>query len=572
LKRKLPLLSLLAAFMLASAPAGVLSQEPAGCLFGLFQSNLPINLEAINETEMLLGKKAGTIMFFVDWTYDFPAEDCARIMKYGAIPLVTWEPWLNWGETDIKPKDITAGKYDAYIRQWADDTRDFKYPIFLRFGHEMNGNWYPWSGAKNGNDASVYVAMYKHVHDIFTKEGANNAIWVWCPNNFSVPSGAWNEASNYYPGDGYVDWLGIDAYNWGKNVQGEICGTLNELAGPMYGVFVSNHPNKPIMLSEYGCFADEDSKAAWMKESLNSLKKSFSKIKAVIWFNIKKERDWRIQSSPQAMAAFTNSIKDRYFMSDPDAMSSILKGFLLPPDAEKLLKKLVILWPKPVLPCEYAPNPPRIDGVISKNEWPAVLKGGEESREISLSKQVQVTMTNKHDPWKGLNDLGGSCKAAWDENNLYILAEVTDDVPFVNTETGDKIWNGDAIELAFGLDAKSDPNRKQFGPADYQLAFLLNDPSSSRRQTWSWQLRKEVEKVSYAVSKNPKGRGYILEASVPWAAFNKFTPAAGTMIPFEFALDDSDESGKGRRMQMVWTGSGEFYHDPSMWGCLKFVK
>jgi mannan endo-1,4-beta-mannosidase len=85
----------------------------------------------------------------------------------------------------------------------------------------MNGNWEKWSPANNGStpDPAAFVAAWRHVHDLFVQNGATNVVWVWCPNATDVPnatSAPWNHWTNYYPGDTYVDWVGIDGYNWGN--------------------------------------------------------------------------------------------------------------------------------------------------------------------------------------------------------------------------------------------------------------------------------------------------------------------------------------------------------------------
>jgi len=81
----------------------------------------------------------------------------------------------------------------------------------------MNGNWYPWSEQVNGNHPSQFVQAWQHVHDIFTKLGVTNVTWVWSPN---VEYGGSIPLSELYPGSNYVDWVGIDGYNW-STVQGD---------------------------------------------------------------------------------------------------------------------------------------------------------------------------------------------------------------------------------------------------------------------------------------------------------------------------------------------------------------
>jgi hypothetical protein len=136
-------------------------------------------------------------------------------------PMVTWQPQLSGSSADIIP-DITAGTYDTYLKAVATQLKAFNKPIFLRYGHEMNGNWYPWSGCAtvsgkftcSSSAASEYVAAWKHVYNLFKANGASNVIWVWCANDQDVSSGGANHHwSDFYPGDAYVDWVSFDKYS-----------------------------------------------------------------------------------------------------------------------------------------------------------------------------------------------------------------------------------------------------------------------------------------------------------------------------------------------------------------------
>src|SRR6185503_12337426 len=116
-------------------------------------------------------------------------------------------------QPDFRLARIIDGTYDAYITTWAKDARVWGKSFFLRFDNEMNGDWqFPWGEQVNENQPGEFVRAWRHVHDIFTQQGANNATWVWCPNcadNTTTPFG------ELYPGDSYVDWTCLDGYNWG---------------------------------------------------------------------------------------------------------------------------------------------------------------------------------------------------------------------------------------------------------------------------------------------------------------------------------------------------------------------
>ena len=58
--------------------------------------------------------------------------------------------------------------------------RALNLPVAISFGHEMNGNWYPWG--TDQTTAGQFVAAWRHIHDLFAAAGASNVIWVWNPN------------------------------------------------------------------------------------------------------------------------------------------------------------------------------------------------------------------------------------------------------------------------------------------------------------------------------------------------------------------------------------------------------
>ena len=237
-----------------------------------------------------------------DWINDRTRWDIAQ----HKIPLITWEP--HW------PLDgIIAGQFDDIFHARAQGAKALGTDIFLRFGHEMNGNWYPWSGAMNGGangGPQKYIAAYRHVHDLFVQDGATNVVWIWCPLVADVPAEAWNHWTNYYPGDAYVDWVGLDAYNWGTSSSCCVWQSFGTLITALYDDYAGK---KPLMLPETSSAELGGDKAAWIDAMHADLKSTFTAIKAVVWFDINKETDWRIASSPGALSAYRNLALDPYF-------------------------------------------------------------------------------------------------------------------------------------------------------------------------------------------------------------------------------------------------------------------
>jgi hypothetical protein len=138
----------------------------------------------------------------------------------GYLPVLSWGSYAA-GEGTNQPgyrlSEIVGGRYDAFIRRWATGAKNWGHP-FLRFDWEMNTNSVPYSEHSNGNRRGEFVRMWRHVHRIFTRVGAENVTWVWCPNvEYSTSV---KPLASLYPGDSYVDWTCLDGYNWGTNRAG----------------------------------------------------------------------------------------------------------------------------------------------------------------------------------------------------------------------------------------------------------------------------------------------------------------------------------------------------------------
>jgi hypothetical protein len=168
----------------------------------------------------------------------------------GAEPaLAGMTPMVSWNLT-MSNNVITNGSQDAYITKMANEAKTFGKPVFIRLNWEMNGGWYNGYDQKGGTTPAMFVASWQHVHDIFHAI-APNAAFVWCPNvgEFSDTSGVKVPNENWYPGDSYVDWVGVDAYpEYDSNPPNVVTKSygLNWFAS-----FSASH-NKPLVVGEYG--------------------------------------------------------------------------------------------------------------------------------------------------------------------------------------------------------------------------------------------------------------------------------------------------------------------------------
>lgn len=244
------------------------------------------------------GKRPNLREYYVKWGDPFQPQDNRAVWDDGQLPFLVWEPFT------ASAAQIAAGRQDAYIRSFADAIRDYNRPLALSFGHEMNGGWYPWGSRTT--KAADFVAAWRHIHDLFTDEGAANVIWVWSPNVINpVPD---VRLRPYYPGDNYVDWVGVVGYYalTGPRTFGTLFGpTLEE---------VRHFTAKPFLVAETGAQAGPGKPA-----EISGLFKGVAArddILGLVWFNLKKEADWRINSGPASLAAFRRAAASDSFSFD----------------------------------------------------------------------------------------------------------------------------------------------------------------------------------------------------------------------------------------------------------------
>jgi mannan endo-1,4-beta-mannosidase len=177
----------------------------------------------------------------------------------------------------------------------------------------MNGDWMEY-GSRGGGDPGEFVGAWRYVWNRFHALGVTNAVWVWAPNWNSSPDEPWNDLHAYYPGDRYVDWVGVDFYGlmWDDV----------PVATQLDSVY-SSFSYKPVMVAETAA-ADcanyvagaVHSKDQWIEQLFSELM-AHPAVHALYWFEIDKEADWRLGSCPypQALDAFRRGISDPRFLS-----------------------------------------------------------------------------------------------------------------------------------------------------------------------------------------------------------------------------------------------------------------
>ncbi|MCM8761277.1 MAG: glycoside hydrolase family 26 protein, partial [Candidatus Omnitrophica bacterium] len=141
------------------------------CLAGFFLGDNP-SWHELNAFREDFGKKPSLIMVFAEWGSYVPDKTVRDVYSAGARLMVTWEPWRAAAQEAIDYDGLIAGKYDNYILDFALRLKNIRRDLYLRFAHEMNGDWYPWSAARIGSEK--YIAIYRHIRKLFDNAGVDN--------------------------------------------------------------------------------------------------------------------------------------------------------------------------------------------------------------------------------------------------------------------------------------------------------------------------------------------------------------------------------------------------------------
>ena len=156
-------------------------------------------------------------------------------------------------------------------------------------------------------------------------------------------------------------------------------------------------------------------------------------------------------------------------------------------------------------------------------------------------------------------------KVCWDDQNLYLLANVTDPTPMCNNKSGLSLWAGDSIELFVGSENPDQGGALLF--SDHQV--LLGAKLQPKAGDWYFVNAPQQAAIAMSVTPNVDGKGYTLEAAIPWQALS-VTPKEGQKLLFDLGVNDAPQGGD-RIRQLMWNGGERNSGDRSRWGRLHLV-
>ena len=277
---------------------------------GVALEGCPIRSEQLSDAGRDIGVQPEIVVFFMQWPEKheagrscFPRATLDLIWQSGAVPCLTWEPMIirSGQETAILADDILNGSYDDYLLAFARQAVRWPHPFIIRFAHEMNLDRYHWGMLKKDygpESPAIYRKMFAYIVRFFRICGADNAIWCFCPNVDSVPNTGkdsqnnWNTIEKYYPGDNIIDVVGLDGYNWFVNGVVDSGRSFKSIFERPVQCLQAIAPHKPLIVFETASPRSCGDRKPWLDDMLASAR--LWNLQGVVWFQVKKEKDWRL--------------------------------------------------------------------------------------------------------------------------------------------------------------------------------------------------------------------------------------------------------------------------------------
>jgi hypothetical protein len=306
---------------------GVLGEATRHIAFGVWTegffdpSTRQIHPETLLSFEQLINKKASIAHYYLGWEY---LADPELLKQFALLRSHGWEPMLNVNPYYFSGcpatqlplyKAIAMGKCDEFLHKAGKNLARVDEPFYLLFAWEMNNPHNEWSISHTGSSEEDFKRAWRHIHKIFQQEKATKVVWVFCPN---VPDDPDFPYSKIYPGKNFVDWVGLDGYNWGTtqswsewiNFSGVFTGSYNKM--------VAIAPGKPMMIAEVNTTDQGGDKGEWYRDMLTQqIPYNFPNIKAVVIFNedrsVQENVNWKVDVTPEALEAFTSAINSKFY-------------------------------------------------------------------------------------------------------------------------------------------------------------------------------------------------------------------------------------------------------------------
>jgi hypothetical protein len=263
------------------------SQE--GCLVGFYKHQYwdrnTLGVGASSSISYYRKAFEATPAILAFWSFlglGFPVAEARTIKKKGMMPYINIMPGRGNWRPSYSPDDIVQGRGDRAIKTLAAEASEFGEKnggFFFTTMVEANTDWWEWSRKPNTAEAM------RRVWQIFEDQGANQyATWVWeafCPARYGFHV---EDPELYFPGNKYIDWIGINVFANLKNQYISETTLFSDLMSKTYEQMLRNHPEKSMMVSEFGRTPGPN-QPSWLVDAFRSMKNDFPLAKAAIYYD-----------------------------------------------------------------------------------------------------------------------------------------------------------------------------------------------------------------------------------------------------------------------------------------------
>lgn len=277
---------------------------------GAYVDGMTQNPEKLPAFERMVGAKTDIASYYYGFGDVFPGPVERELADGGTRDIL-----LSWDMGPTRFTDWSSGRHDDYLDQIAAAARSYPHRVFVRPWPEMTGDWQTFQPTllglrPHGGTYAQFIAAWRYVVSYLRKQGADNLRWVFNPDAGTYLGTT--PVNLIWPGKEYVDVLGLDGFNWGRDASWGRWQSFSDIFRSQYDKLTALHPTAPVWICEVaskeprtndGSPVDRShNKGDWIRRMFDY--RGMPRIKALIWFHTKKERDWRVNSSRGARKAF----------------------------------------------------------------------------------------------------------------------------------------------------------------------------------------------------------------------------------------------------------------------------
>lgn len=240
-------------------------------------------------------------------------------------PLTGKDAW-DVSDSSVVRSVLPGGANHAKFIAWLDRVADFlnsiktkdgvKVPVMFRPWHEHTGSWFWWGQALCTDDE--YDTLWQMTYQRMREKGATQLIWAYSPG---IEPRDEAEYLRRWPGDGIVDIIGVDAYQY------EDCAAYIENLDRSLRIMtaVSKSHGKPMAVTETGYESVPD--AEWWTKTLMPVIEKYPISYVLVWRNAHDKPKHFYAPYPGHASAqdFQKFYNDRRTLFAKD-MEKVLKG------------------------------------------------------------------------------------------------------------------------------------------------------------------------------------------------------------------------------------------------------